>query len=145
MKGLSSRCLNGGADDYLTKPFDNSELLAHLRALLRRPSVYASADAVVRRGRIEIRIAEHQIRWQGRKVRDLSPKEFDLLRELVLRAPQVVDKATLALKVWGASVESLHPRTVDVHIRRIRQKLSPQGAACLKTVPAVGYQWLDAA
>ena len=90
-----------------------------------------------------IRVAERMVLWKGRRLETLAPKEFEILRLLVLEAPKVLDKNALAVKAWGVPSEQLHQRTLDVHIRRIRKKLGPVAAACLKTVPAVGFQWLD--
>src|SRR5437879_10051874 len=90
-----------------------------------------------------IRIAERMVLWKGRRLETLAPKEFEILRYLVAQAPKVMDKDTLALKAWGVPLDELHQRTLDVHIRRIRKKLGPVAAACLKTVPAIGFQWLD--
>ena len=142
-QGLSARCLNGGADDYLSKPFDIEDILAHLRALLRRSKHMGSNPDPISTGRITIRVAERMVLWKGQRLETLAPKEFDLLRHLVSHAPRVLDKNTLALKVWGAPSEQLHERTLDVHIRRIRKKLGITASACLKTVPAIGFQWLD--
>ncbi len=141
--GLSARCLDGGADAYLSKPFDIADILAHLRALLRRSQGRVSSRGVILSGRLTIRIAERMVFWRGRRIATLAPKEFDILRYLVLEAPKVLDKNTLALKAWGISSDQLHQRTLDVHMRRIRKKLGPTAASCLKTVPAVGFQWLD--
>ena len=141
-EGLSARCLNGGADDYLSKPFDIEEILAHLRALLRRSRGLVARQEEISSGKITIRIAERLIFWKGRRLEMLSPKEFEILRQLVLFAPTVLDKNTLALKAWGVPASRLHQRTIDVHIRRLRQKLGP-AAVCLRTVPAIGFQWLD--
>ncbi len=141
--GLSARCLDGCADDYLSKPFDIGDILAHLRALLRRSQGRSSTRGVIQSGRLTIRIAERMVSWRGRRIETLAPKEFDILRHLLLEAPKVLDKNTLALKVWGIGIDQLHQRTLDVHIRRIRKKLGTTAAVCLKTVPAVGFQWLD--
>ena len=141
--GLSTQCLNGGADAYLSKPFDIKELVAHVRALLRRPRVYASDDAVIQRGGVAIHVAERQVLVNGRPVKDMAPKEFALLKQLLLHSPRVLDKNTLALNAWGTPADSLHRRTLDVHVRRIRQKIGPAAARCLKTVPAIGYQWFQ--
>ncbi len=144
-QGLSARCLNGGADDYLPKPFDIEDILAHLRALLRRTHGLVSGQETISQGRMTIRVAERMVLWKEQRLATLAPKEFELLRHLVFNAPKVLDKNTLALKVWGAPIDQLHERTIDVHIRRIRKKLGPTAAACLKTVPSVGFQWLDSA
>jgi DNA-binding response OmpR family regulator len=141
--GLSAHCLNGGADDYLSKPFDITDILAHMRALLRRSQGRVSSRGVISSGRLTIRIAERMVFWRGHRIATLAPKEFDILRHLVLEAPKVIDKNSLALKTWGISSDQLHQRTLDVHIRRIRKKLGTAAAACLKTVPAIGFQWLD--
>lgn len=142
-EGLSTRCLNGGADDYIAKPFDIEEILAHLRALLRRSKASEAGYDVLSKGRLTIRVSERMVFWKGQRVQMLAPKEFEMFRHIIASAPKVIDKNTLALKAWGVPIEQLHQRTLDVHIRRIRKKLGPTAAACLKTVPAVGFQWLD--
>jgi len=140
--GLSAKCLIGGADAFLSKPFDTPELLAQIRALLRRSNVYSEADEVIEIGDVAIQPAQRRVLLKGVPIGHLSPKEFDVLRELVIHSPEVVGKQALATKVWGTSLDHLHPRTLDVHIRRIRKKIGAAGARSLKTVPAVGYQWL---
>jgi two-component system alkaline phosphatase synthesis response regulator PhoP len=141
--GLSAQCLNGGADAFLSKPFDNREFLAQVRALLRRASVYADDEDVIEKGGLTIQSRQRRILYLGDSIAHLSPKEFDVLKELAIRSPEVVGKKELAAKVWGTSCDRLHPRTLDVHIRRIRQKIGADGARFLKTVPAIGYQWLS--
>jgi len=142
-EGLSARCLNRGADAYLSKPFDVDDILAHVRALLRRANSGVSGQEVLSKGRITIRTGERRVFWKGRRVEALAPKEFDLLCHLVSHAPKVLDKKALALRAWGVPLEQLHVRTLDVHIRRIRRKLGPAAAGCLKTVPSVGFQWIE--
>ena len=100
-------------------------------------------DAVIKSGGLTIRVAERQVLWEGRPVGDFAPKEFELLKHLVLHASKVVERNALALNAWGVPLERLHQRTLDVHIRRIRQKLGPLAAEHLKTIPVVGFQWLD--
>ena len=141
-QGLSARCLNGGADDYLSKPFDIEDITAHIRALLRRSQGRVSSRGAIAKGQITIRVPERMVSWKGRRIETLAPKEFEILKNLLLEAPRVVDKNSLALKVWGIPAQELHQRTLDVHIRRIRKKLGP-AASCLKTIPAIGFQWLD--
>jgi len=143
--GLPARCLDGGADDYLSKPFDINEFMARLRALMRRAQGLVSGRGMISKGRLSIRIAERMVLWKGRRIDTMAPKEFEMLRLLVLEAPKVVDKVTIAIKAWGVPLEQVHQRTLDVHIRRIRKKLGPIAAACLKTVPSVGFQWIDEA
>lgn len=140
-EGLRTRCLNGGADAYLAKPFDVEELLAYVRALLRRR--LASDPETITRGRITIRVSEHQVVWNQSLINRLAPKEFELLYQLVLHSPRVLGRDALAQKVWGVPFDQMHQRTVDVHIRRIRKKLGPRAASCLRTIPAIGYQWAE--
>jgi len=143
LPGLSAKCLNGGADAFLAKPFENSELLAQTRALLRRSTTYGETDKSIEKGCVEIQSAQRRVLLEGVPIGHLSPKEFDVLKELVVHSPGVVGKDELAVKVWGTSLNQLHPRTLDVHIRRIRQKIGETGARFLKTIPAIGYQWLS--
>ena len=141
--GLSAKCLNGGADAFLSKPFETPELLAQIRALLRRSNVYSETDKAIEMGNVTIDPAQRRVLLKGVPIDHLSPKEFDVFKELVVHSPDVVGKGDLAARVWGTSIEQLHPRTLDVHIRRIRQKIGDTGARCLKTIPAIGYQWLS--
>jgi DNA-binding response OmpR family regulator len=143
MEGLSARCLDSGADGFLVKPVDSQELVAHVRALLRRPRTYLADDAAIRKGRMTIRLAERRVLFDRRDISGLTPKEFALIQELVLRSPRVVEKIGLVMKIWGTPLEQLGRRTLDVHIQRIRRKLGPIASPYLKTVSLVGYQWLD--
>jgi len=101
----------------------------------------ASSETITR-GRISIHVAGHLVLWNGRPIKALAPKEFELLRVLVSEAPKVLDKSALAVKVWGTASEKLHPHTIYEHVRRIRKKLGP-AAVCFKTVSGLGLQWLD--
>ncbi|MFA5976104.1 MAG: response regulator transcription factor [Elusimicrobiota bacterium] len=143
MEGLTAECLNSGADDYLAKPFDIKELVARVKSLLRRPRLYSSSDAVFHKGPLSLHVGERRVMVKGRPIPSLAPKEFELLRQVLLHAPKVIDKNALALAVWGVPAERLHHRTLDVHMRRIRKKIGPIAAPYLRTVPAVGYQWIE--
>lgn len=142
VEGTAVRSLDAGADDYIAKPFNNSELLARVRALLRRSLHLRVQDSAVKHGFLRMDNLTRQVRYRGRLVRPFSPKEFNLLKQLVLQAPQVVSKESLILLVWNSTLNQTNPRTVDVHIRRIRMKLGPTASACLRTVPHLGYQWI---
>lgn len=142
-EGVAARCFDSGADGYFVKPFDREDFLAYARALLRLPKTYLFGDAVIQNGRLLIQPFERRMAWNGRSVDDFTPKEFELLKQLVVHAPHVIDKNTLALRIWGVPHRQLHQRTLDVHIQRVRKKLGSPADACLKTVPAVGYPWWD--
>jgi two-component system OmpR family response regulator/two-component system response regulator QseB len=124
--------LDGGADDYLVKPFDLHELAARLRALIRRSS--GEAAATLRVGEIELDPAARGVSFRGRPV-ELSAREFALLQELMLNAGRVLSREQLAQRLysWGEEIES---NAIEVHVHHLRKKLSPE---LLRTVRGVGY------
>ena len=125
-----------GADDYLPKPFSPRELLARLRAVLRRAQPAAVAERL-ESGGVSIDVAAREVRVQGREV-ELTGLEFDLLVALVRRAGRVVPREAL-LGEAGRGDTVVGERTVDVHISHLRQKLGDEGARLIKTVRGVGY------
>ena len=131
-----------GADDYIVKPFSPKELLARVRAVLRR-SRPAPGTAPLRIGALVMDLGTHTASVGGLALA-LTPKEFDLLRALVEARGRVLSREFLLDRVWGYSRASeIESRTVDVHIRRLRVKLGPEGRRIL-TVKSVGYR-LDTA
>ena len=131
------RGLNTGADDYITKPFSMDSLLARMRALLRR------AGAVPVRGQHEFHdivmdLTAHRVQRNGRPIH-LGPTEFRLLEFLMQHPRRVFSREELLNSVWGPDIH-VEPRTVDVHIRRLRKSINGSGEMdVVRTVRAAGY------
>ncbi len=131
-----------GADDYITKPFSIRELMARVKAVLRRTqTVEATGNSIVRVGHVTIDPVRYEVTVGDRKV-DLSPKEFDLLKFLATHAGQVFSRQALLDRVWGPDAY-VEDRTVDVHIRWLREKVesTPSKPDRLLTVRGVGYKF----
>lgn len=141
--------LEVGADDYLTKPFSMRELLARVKAMLRRTQMVKEAagnqtndvPGSLKSGDIEIDSSRHLVIINGKSI-DLNPKEFDLLEFLVKNKSQVFNRETLLEKVWGYDFAG-DTRTVDVHIRWLREKteINPDKPVHLITIRGVGYKF----
>lgn len=131
--------LEMGADDYVAKPFSPPELVARVRAVLRRARPVETAD-VLRAGRVLLDPSRHVVEVGGRPV-ELTPKEFELLRALMASAGRVLTREHLLDRVWGyAHADEIESRTVDVHVRRLRAKLGDEGRR-VATVTGVGYRF----
>ncbi|MDE2993944.1 MAG: response regulator transcription factor, partial [Chloroflexota bacterium] len=135
--------LEMGADDYVTKPYSLSELLSRVRALLRRAygelsvagaEVLYAGDLVIDRSRAQV--------WRGRHLVNLTPTEFRLLVYLAQHPGQALSRAQILDAVWGYSAEVESQRTVNVHVRRLREKVErdPGHPALILTVPGTGYR-----
>src|SRR5215510_3985846 len=132
--------LDAGADDYLTKPFSLDELLARLRALMRRPA--AARPAVLTLGGLSLDPARHEVARAGSLV-DLTPTEFALLEYLMRRPGDVLTRGTLVEHVWDFAFDG-DPRIVNVYVRSLRDKIDrPFNRASLETVRGLGYRIRD--
>jgi DNA-binding response OmpR family regulator len=132
--------LLGGADDYLTKPFDIPLLMARIQTVLRRRRP-ATTDAVtLERGPLTLNSRNRVAFCSGREISTLSPKEFDILYLLAADSPNVVERTTVSRRVWGEPHDAIHPRSIDVHIRQIRSKLGGESSVSIETVSGKGYR-----
>ena len=134
--------LDGGADDYLTKPFSYAELLARLRAVLRRAGD-ADAEPILTIGELELDLAGHSVTRGGEPVH-LTPLEFDLLRVLAQNRGRLVTHAQLLREVWGPAYQT-ETHYLRVHMTHIRAKIEvdPSHPQYLITEPGVGYRLRD--
>jgi DNA-binding response OmpR family regulator len=140
-EGDRVRGLELGADDYVTKPFSPKELVARVAALLRRTTRPGQPADLLRYGPLTIDVDQHQVRCDGRDVR-LTAKEFLFLRYLLEHRGRVLSRDRLLTDVWGYQYTG-GTRTVDVHVRRLREKL-PLLETSLTTIKQFGYK-LEAA
>jgi two-component system KDP operon response regulator KdpE len=134
--------LDKGADDYVEKPFGIGELLARLRVALRNRVIQAGAAPIVRAGEVEIDLVQRLVTRAGAPVR-LSPREYDLLTQLILGAGKVMTHGQLLRAVWGEA-QSEEVQYLRVFIGHLRQKLETDPAApkFIVTEPGVGYRFL---
>ena len=128
--------LDAGADDYITKPFSTQELLARIRAVLRRRAPEQASETVAI-GELALDAATHRVSWKGKPLK-IGPTEFKLLNFMMKHPERVHSRSQLLDKVWGDHV-FIEERTVDVHVKRLRESLGP-AAAALETVRGAGYR-----
>ena len=134
--------LDAGADDYLVKPFSTNELLARIRAVLRRKAPEA-LDTVVEIGALKLDPSTRRVTRGEREVR-IGPTEFRLLHFFMTHPERVHSRAQLLDRVWGDHV-FIEERTVDVHVKRLREALEPAGCArMIETVRGAGYRLREA-
>jgi DNA-binding response OmpR family regulator len=131
--------LDEGADDYLVKPFDFAELLARMRALLRRPPTVQQPQLAV--GDLRFDPATREVRV-GSNQPVLTATEFGILELLVRKSPAVVPRRSIAVNVWDDEADAMGSNTIDVHLARLRAKLAG-GMVRIETVRGVGYRLVE--
>lgn len=129
--------LDAGADDYITKPFGMMELVARVKAVLRRSGKQSKGTEILKVHNLYLDSEKHEVRVEERGI-NLTLKEFELLRYLMKNQGIVLTRDQILEKIWGYDFSG-ETRTVDVHVRTLRQKLGDAGQ-CIETVRGVGYR-----
>lgn len=132
--------LDGGADDYMTKPFGVMELAARIRSLLRRRARNQADEEILEKYGISLNKKTREVTSRGKKV-ELTLKEYELLLYLMENHSRVATRDELLNHIWGYDYDG-ETRTLDMHIRTLRQKLGAEAGAMVKTIRGVGYRLL---
>ncbi|MDD4239187.1 MAG: response regulator transcription factor [Desulfotomaculaceae bacterium] len=133
-----------GADDYITKPFSMREFIARVKVALRRQDDTSEKDAeVIKAGKITLDLVRHEV-FVGERLVELTFKEFELLKTLLMNKGKVLSRDLLLERIWGFDYDK-GTRTVDVHVRYLRQKLEDDdnSPVYIKTVRGIGYRFSD--
>jgi two-component system, OmpR family, response regulator CpxR len=134
--------LDAGADDYVTKPLSPPELLARIRAVLRRSAPFPATQAPLEAGGIELHPRSRRVRYHGAAM-ELTPFEFDILEMLMHAAGRVVSRDELAAVLYHREATPFE-RSIDVHISHLRKKLESNGQPLIRTIHGVGYLLAEA-
>ncbi len=130
-----------GADDYVTKPFSPRELLLRIEKQLKKAPITPNPSGIYRCGPIFLDIPKHVVFMNNRNL-DLTKTEFKLLATLIKNRDRVLTREKLLEDVWGYDAEGVHTRTVDTHVRRLREKLG-DAASFIVCVRSIGYRWVS--
>lgn len=128
-----------GVDDYVIKPFEPDELMARIKAVIKRTNSQVEESKIVEYPFLTINLSEYNVIYNGAEI-DMPRKELSLFYYLAIRPNQVFTRQQLLDEIWGYDYEG-DPRTVDVHIKRIREKLQEEPTWNLKTIRGVGYKF----
>jgi len=130
-----------GADDYIVKPFSPREVVARVKAVLRRKheSAHEAKETILRAGKLSVNIAKYEVLYDGKPI-ICTPKEVEILNLLLSRPGQVFDRETILNKVWGYDYYG-DTRAVDTQIKRIRHKLPQDDSFAIRTLYGVGYKF----
>lgn len=134
------RGLRRGADDYVVKPFSARELVARVEAVLRRSAERPQSVALLRAGGLEVDLERREVREAGTETRALTEREAEILIFLAERRDRAVAREEILRGIWHLEPRGLHTRTVDMHVARLREKITPAGGESpIATVRGKGY------
>ncbi|HVZ81064.1 MAG TPA: response regulator transcription factor, partial [bacterium] len=133
------RGLEAGAEDYLSKPFNEREFLARVRAILKRHSSTTPVKDEIISGKVRLSPTSHEV-WCQDKPIALTLREFDILRIFLENPGKALSREEIVRLAWGPAT-AIVPKVVDVHVGHLRAKLGPEGKR-VETVPQVGYKWV---
>ncbi len=132
-----------GADDYIAKPFSYRELVARVEAVLRRALWKGEPEEIIKKGNININLTKHTVQIKNKFV-ELTNKEFDILFLFMRKPGRVLNETFIVDSVWGWEYsDSVAPKTLDVHIYKLRKKLGPKVGKKIQTVRGIGYKFVD--